>query len=81
MHSHGLVTLDLQCCEEDNIAQVDNVGDQRNTIVFASIQNTIISILRTICKLLLSEVLPKTLVYCPGVSEVHVNALDVIHMC
>lgn len=27
VHSHGLVTIDLQCYEEDNIAQLDNVGD------------------------------------------------------
>lgn len=26
VHSHGLVTIDLQCYEEDNIAQLDNVG-------------------------------------------------------
>ncbi|KAK6316795.1 hypothetical protein J4Q44_G00121950 [Coregonus suidteri] len=25
VHSHGLVTVDLQCCEGDNIAQVDNL--------------------------------------------------------
>ncbi|XP_062341522.1 spermine synthase isoform X2 [Osmerus eperlanus] len=25
VHSHGLVTLDLQCCEGDNIGQVDNL--------------------------------------------------------
>lgn len=25
MHSHGLVTIDLQCYDEDNIAQVDNL--------------------------------------------------------
>ncbi|KAJ7996702.1 hypothetical protein DPEC_G00239760 [Dallia pectoralis] len=25
LHSHGLVTLDLQCCEGDNTAQVDNL--------------------------------------------------------
>ena len=27
VHAHGLVTIDLQCYEEDNIAQLDNVGD------------------------------------------------------
>lgn len=27
VHSHGLVTIDLQCYEEDNIAELDNVGD------------------------------------------------------
>lgn len=27
VHSHGLVTIDLQCYAEDNIAQLDNVGD------------------------------------------------------
>lgn len=25
----GLLTIDLQCCEGDNIAQIDNVGDER----------------------------------------------------
>uniref|UniRef100_A0A3Q2PM62 Spermine synthase n=1 Tax=Fundulus heteroclitus TaxID=8078 RepID=A0A3Q2PM62_FUNHE len=28
VHSHGLVTIDLQCHEDDNIAQLDNVSDQ-----------------------------------------------------
>lgn len=27
VHSHGMVTIDLQCYEEDNVAQLDNVGD------------------------------------------------------
>jgi len=27
VHSHGLVTIDLQCYEEDNIVQLDNVSD------------------------------------------------------
>lgn len=26
VHSRGLVTIDLQCYEEDNIAQLDNVS-------------------------------------------------------
>ncbi|XP_016108286.1 spermine synthase-like [Sinocyclocheilus grahami] len=26
MHSHGLVTFDLQCLEGDDVAQVDNVS-------------------------------------------------------
>lgn len=30
VHSHGLVTIDLQCYEEDNISQLDNVGDKKN---------------------------------------------------
>uniref|UniRef100_M4AA64 Spermine synthase n=1 Tax=Xiphophorus maculatus TaxID=8083 RepID=M4AA64_XIPMA len=29
VHSHGLVTIDLQCHEDDNIAQLDNVSDQK----------------------------------------------------
>lgn len=29
VHSHGLVTVDLQCYEEDNIAQLDNVRDNK----------------------------------------------------
>lgn len=31
VHSHGLVTVDLQCYEEDDFAQVDNVGDSKHT--------------------------------------------------
>lgn len=27
VHSHGMVTIDLQCYQEDSIAEVDNVGD------------------------------------------------------
>lgn len=27
LHSHGLVTFDLQCCEGDDLAQVDNVSN------------------------------------------------------
>lgn len=27
VHSHGLVTIDLQCYQEDSIAEVDNVGN------------------------------------------------------
>lgn len=26
VHSHGMVTIDLQCYQEDSIAEVDNVG-------------------------------------------------------
>lgn len=28
VHSHGMVTIDLQCYQEDSIAEVDNVGDK-----------------------------------------------------
>lgn len=27
VHSHGMVTIDLQCYEDDDVAQLDNVGD------------------------------------------------------
>lgn len=27
VHSHGMVTIDLQCYQEDSIAEVDNVGN------------------------------------------------------
>lgn len=27
VHSHGMVTIDLQCYQEDSIAEVDNVRD------------------------------------------------------
>lgn len=33
VHSQGLVTIDLQCYEEDNIAQLDNVGDLKTQYV------------------------------------------------
>uniref|UniRef100_A0A3P9Q5T0 Spermine synthase n=1 Tax=Poecilia reticulata TaxID=8081 RepID=A0A3P9Q5T0_POERE len=29
VHSHGLLTIDLQCHEDDDIAQLDNVSDQK----------------------------------------------------
>uniref|UniRef100_A0A3B3TXP8 Spermine synthase n=1 Tax=Poecilia latipinna TaxID=48699 RepID=A0A3B3TXP8_9TELE len=34
VHSHGLVTIDLQCHEDDNIAQLDNVRDQKRGTLF-----------------------------------------------
>uniref|UniRef100_A0A3B3WDJ7 PABS domain-containing protein n=1 Tax=Poecilia mexicana TaxID=48701 RepID=A0A3B3WDJ7_9TELE len=37
VHSHGLVTVDLQCHEDDNIAQLDNVSDQNEKHVEFSI--------------------------------------------
>lgn len=27
VHSHEMVTIDLQCYEDDDVAQLDNVGD------------------------------------------------------
>lgn len=27
VHAHGMVTIDLQCYEDDDVAQLDNVGD------------------------------------------------------
>lgn len=30
VHSHRMVTIDLQCFEDDDVAQLDNVGDSFN---------------------------------------------------
>lgn len=32
VHSHGMVTIDLQCYQEDSIAEVDNVGNWNKSI-------------------------------------------------
>lgn len=34
VHAHGLVTIDLQCYEDDNISQLDNVRDLNSSSTF-----------------------------------------------
>lgn len=40
VHSHGMVTIDLQCYEDDDVAQLDNVGNFIFFCLFVSKQNT-----------------------------------------